>query len=330
MDWLFGACKAPETEGDVTFADPRALKKIKFEGPVELPDMPGTEGLLSGPITELEPDEWKEFYVWCWKNYSGKCPIQQPGVYTDLGDGSTHRKLLYQATGLISWITKVSVELHEVLNEAEENTLTLCNYTDGDLKEMQKRRTIRLHPGPEFRISVTFEKFPARDSVNTPSVILQQVLDGLGVSKLKVNRGQPSPIEEGKMSALTDPLEEGTTIEQVHEQVKQHLISKKERGFQVRDDGVFETEVRDGLIRNSGMKTRWLEPKDGVIEVLQFLPNGDQLSTSYVRVSVGPPTVAECWTIEPTDIDYSKMGENEQDRTNAMMVKNFDSWPGRA
>jgi len=331
MDWLFGACKAPETEGDLTFGDPRKpLKPIKFEGPVDLPGLSGTVGLLSNPITELTPDEWKELYIWCWKNYTGKCPIQQPGVYTDLGGGNTHRKLLYQATGLIAWITSISVELHEVLSEAEEDTLTLCNYTDGDLKEMSKKRTIRLHRGPEFRVSVTFEKFPARDAVNTPSVILQQVLDGLGKRKLNVNRGQPSPMEEGKMSALTDPLEEGTTIEQVYEQVKQHLISRRAKGFLVKDDGAFETEVRDGMIRNSGMKSRWLEPKDGVVEVLQILPNGELLSTSFLRVSAGPPVVAEAWTIEPTVVDYPKMGENEQARTNFMLLKSFDSWPGRA
>mmetsp|Transcript_18490 Transcript_18490/g.37724 ORF Transcript_18490/g.37724 Transcript_18490/m.37724 type:complete len:332 (+) Transcript_18490:95-1090(+) len=331
MDWLFGACKAPQTEGDVSFADPRkTLRPIKFEGPVDLPGMPGMQGLLSNPITELTPEEWKDFYIWCWKHYSGKCPIQQPGVYKDLGGGVTHRKLLYQATGLMAWITSVSVELHETLSGAEENTLTLCNYTDGNLKEMSKKRTIRLHPGDEFRVSVTFEKFPARDAVNTPSIILQHVLDGLGKSKLKVNRGQPSPIEEGKLSALTDPLEEGTTIEQVYEEVKQYLTSKNSRGFLVKDDGVFETEVRDGLIRNSGMKSRWFQPKDGVLEVLQILPNGELLSSSFVRISAGPPTVAEAWTIEPHVVDYAKMGENEQDRTNFMLVKLFDSWPGKA
>lgn len=330
MDWLFGACKAPETEGDLTFDGPaKDLKPIKFEGPVDLPGMPGTQGLLSGPITELTPDEWRKFYIWCWKNYSGKCPIQQPPEYKDLGNSSTHRKMLYKATGILRWITNVSVELHEVLSEKEENTLILCNYTDDGLKEMSRRRTIRIHRDPEFRISVTFEKFPARDAASTPSIILQHVLDSIGKSKLNISRSQPSPIEEGKMSALTDPLDEGTTIEQVYEQVKQHLMSKRDKGFLVKDDGVFESEVKDGLITNSGMKTRWIQPKGGIVEVLQILPNGEHISTSFLRVSAGPPTVAEAWTIEPQSVDYEKMGQNEQDRTNFMLRKNFKEWTGR-
>lgn len=328
MDWLFGACKAPETEGDLTFG-PTDLKPIKFEGPTELPGMPGTQGLVSGPITEITPDKWREFYIWCWKNYSGKCPIQQPPEYKDLGNGTTHRKMLYQATGILRWITSVSVELHETLNEAKEDTVILCNYQDDNLTEMSRRRTIRIHKDPEFRVSVTFEKFPARDANNTPSMILQHVLDASGKSGLKINRGQPSPIEKGKMSALTDPLEEGITIEKVYEQVKQHLISKRDKGFLVHDDGNFESELKDGLITNSGMKTRWYQPKDGIVEVFQILPNGEHISTSFLRISAGPPTVAEAWTVEPQEVDYAKMGSNEEDRTNYMLRKNFQEWTGR-
>merc|ERR1712039_39321 len=217
---------------------------------------------------------------------------------------------------------------HEVLSEAEEDTIILSNYADGSLQELSKRRTIRLHRSPEFRVSVTFEKFPARDAVNTPSVTLQHVLDGMGQSSLKVHRGEPSPIEEGKMSALTDPLEEGTTIEHIYEQVKRHLMSSKTEGFLVRDDGFFETEVRDGLITNSGMKSRWLQPKDGSIEIVQILPNGEHMNTSFVRVSGGPPCVAESWAIEPQVVDYAKMGENEQNRTNYMLSQQIGSWPG--
>jgi len=228
----------------------------------------------------------------------------------------------------MAWVTSVSVELHEVLSEPDENTLILCNYTDGNLKEMSKRRTISFQRHPEFRISVTFEKFPARDAVNTPTVVLQQILDALGKSELKVNRGQPSPTEEGKLSALTDPLEEGTTIEQIYNKAKEYLDSKKTEGFLVKDDGVFETEVKDGLITNSGMKSRWFQPKDGLFEVLNILPNGELLTTTYVRVSAGPP-VAEAWTIEPQDVDYEKMGENEENRTNIMMAKSFDSWTAK-
>lgn len=322
MDWLFGACTGPQIAGGVE----GGLKPLKFEGPVDLPGLKGTKGLLSGPIKELAPEQWKEFYIWSWKQYTGKCPIQQPAEYKDLGGGQTHRKILYKATGIISWITSISVELHEVLSEPEEDTIVLCNYTDGGLTDMSKRRTIRLHRGDEFRISVVFEKFPARDAINLPSIVLQHVLDGVGKSKTKVNRGQPSPIDEGKLSAVTDPLDDGLTIEQVYERLKQHLSSKRTKGFAVRDDGVFETEVRDGLIRNSGMKSRWMQPKDGIIEVLQILPNGELLTTSYVRISAGPPTVAEAWTIEPQEIDYDKMGENEQDRTNYMLSKSFDKW----
>eukprot|EP00416_Gambierdiscus_australes_P022742 CAMPEP_0171059202 /NCGR_PEP_ID=MMETSP0766_2-20121228/3050_1 /TAXON_ID=439317 /ORGANISM="Gambierdiscus australes, Strain CAWD 149" /LENGTH=330 /DNA_ID=CAMNT_0011514623 /DNA_START=58 /DNA_END=1050 /DNA_ORIENTATION=- len=329
MDWLFGACKSPEVAGDVTFADPKHLRPIKLEGPVEVPGMPGMQGMISQPITELSADDWKDFYVWCWKHYSGKCPIQHPGVYTDLGGGKTHRKLLYQATGLMAWVTSVSVELHEVLNEGEKDTLILYNYSDASLKEVNKVRTIRLHREPEFRISVTFEKFPARDSINMPNMVIQQVLDSLGKSKVKINRGQPSPVDEGKLSCVSDALEAGTTIEQVYEQVKKHLSSIKAKTFVVRDDGVFETEVRDGLIRNSGMKSRWFVPKDGILEVLQILPNGELLTTTYVRVCEGPPPVVEAWTIEPTAIDFDKMGENEQDRTNNMLVKSWDKWPGK-